>query len=163
AWGSSPGAASAMVLMSGEFGADIRLVGFMQYLRVVIVVFTASLVSRLLLGGPAAPVPAGAVESSVAVIPLIETLGIAIGGAAIGRVLRVPSGALLVPMIVGAVLQATGLVVITLPSWLLYVAYVVIGWYVGLTFDRVVLNSVFKATPTLVLSTLLLIGLCMGS
>jgi membrane AbrB-like protein len=163
AWGSSPGAASAMVLMSGEFGADVRLVGFMQYLRVVIVVFTASMVSRLLLGGPVPAVPAGAVESSIPVVPLIETLALAIGGAALGRLLKVPSGALLVPMILGAVFHATGLVVITLPSWLLHVAYVVIGWYVGLTFDRVVLNSVFKATPTLVLSTLLLIGLCMGS
>src|SRR5215510_9052350 len=162
AWGSSPGAASAMVLMSGEFGADVRLVGFMQYLRVVIVIFTASMVSRWL-GGSAAAVPVGAVHSSVPVVPLLETLAIAIGGAAIGRLLKVPSGGLLVPMIVGAVLQSAGLVVITLPPWLLYVAYVVIGWYVGLAFDRVVLNSVFKATPTLVLSTLLLIGLCIGS
>jgi len=151
-----------MVLMSGEFGADVRLVGFMQYLRVVIVIFTASMVSRWL-GGSAAAVPVGAVHSSVPVVPLLETLAIAIGGAAIGRLLKVPSGGLLVPMIVGAVLQSAGLVVITLPPWLLYVAYVVIGWYVGLAFDRVVLNSVFKATPTLVLSTLLLIGLCIGS
>jgi membrane AbrB-like protein len=162
AWGSSPGAASAMVLMSGEFGADVRLVGFMQYLRVVIVVFTASSVSRLLLGGPVPALPAGA-ESLVPLVPLIETLVIAIGGAAIGRLLKVPSGALLVPMLLGAVLQTTGLVVITLPSWLLHVAYVLVGWYVGLTFDRLVLNSVFKATPTLVLSTLSLIGLCAGS
>jgi len=162
AWGSSPGAASAMVLMSGEFGADVRLVGFMQYLRVVIVVFTASMVSRWL-GGSAAAVPVGAVHSSAPVVPLLETLAIAIGGAAIGRLLKVPSGGLLVPMIVGAALQSAGLVVITLPPWLLYVAYVVIGWYVGLAFDRLVLNSLFKATPTLVLSTLLLIGLCIGS
>jgi len=84
AWGSSPGAASAMVLMSGEFGADVRLVGFMQYLRVVIVIFTASMVSRWL-GGSAAAVPVGAVHSSVPVVPLLETLAIAIGGAAIGR------------------------------------------------------------------------------
>src|SRR5262249_47272499 len=56
-----------------------------------------------------------------------------------------------------------GLVAITLPPWLLYVAYVLIGWYVGLTFDRMVLNSVFKAAPILVLSTLMLIALCAGS
>ena len=33
-WGSSPGAATAMVLMAEAFGADARLVAFMQYLRV---------------------------------------------------------------------------------------------------------------------------------
>jgi len=160
AWGSSPGAASAMVLMSGEFGADVRLVGFMQYLRVVIVVFSASFVSRLLLGSSGAAPATAAAVSSVPLIPFAETLAIAIGGAAIGRVLKIPAGALLVPMAVGSALHATGLVEITLPLWLLHVAYVLVGWYVGLSFDRLALNSAFKATPTLVLSTLLLIGLC---
>ena len=36
-WGVAPGGASVMMLMSGEFGADPRLVAFMQYLRVVVV------------------------------------------------------------------------------------------------------------------------------
>ncbi|MGO7675483.1 AbrB family transcriptional regulator, partial [Rhizobium ruizarguesonis] len=30
-WGSSPGGASAMVIMSEAYGADARLVAFMQY------------------------------------------------------------------------------------------------------------------------------------
>ena len=45
-WGSSPGAASAMVVMADAFGADARLVAFMQYLRVVCVVVVASLIAR---------------------------------------------------------------------------------------------------------------------
>ncbi|MGA9012568.1 MAG: AbrB family transcriptional regulator, partial [Acetobacteraceae bacterium] len=32
-WGSSPGAATAMMLMAAAYGADIRLVAFMQYVR----------------------------------------------------------------------------------------------------------------------------------
>src|SRR5262245_28327886 len=36
-WGTAPGAASAMFVMAGAFGADPRLVAFMQYLRVVCV------------------------------------------------------------------------------------------------------------------------------
>ena len=39
-WGSTPGAASAMVLMADAFGADARLVAFMQYLRVIFVSVT---------------------------------------------------------------------------------------------------------------------------
>lgn len=46
--GSAPGGASVMIAMSEAFGADPRLVGFMQYLRVGVVVLTASFVSRLL-------------------------------------------------------------------------------------------------------------------
>jgi hypothetical protein len=37
AWGTSAGAASAMVAMSQEFGADPLLVAMMQYLRVIFV------------------------------------------------------------------------------------------------------------------------------
>ena len=39
--GGSAGAASAMVVMAEAFGADARLVAFMQYLRVVCVVAVA--------------------------------------------------------------------------------------------------------------------------
>lgn len=161
AWGSAPGAASAMVVMSGEFGADIRLVGFMQYLRVVLVVLSASVVSQLLLGS-SAPLAAAALvpPPSMSLISFAETLAIAVGGAVGGRLLKIPAGALLVPMGLGAALHVTGLVQITLPSWLLHVAYLLVGWYVGLSFDRLILSYAFKATPTLVLSTLLLIGLC---
>ena len=49
-WGTAPGAASAMMVMSGAFGADARLVAFMQYLRVVIVAGLASVVARLWVG-----------------------------------------------------------------------------------------------------------------
>ncbi len=50
-WGASPGAATAMVLMSDAYGADMRLVAFMQYQRVVFVATLASVVSAALGGG----------------------------------------------------------------------------------------------------------------
>src|ERR1700735_2259042 len=46
-WGSSPGAATVMVLMSEGFGGDPRLVAYMQFLRVMLVVLVASIVARL--------------------------------------------------------------------------------------------------------------------
>src|SRR5271169_4126777 len=52
-WGSSPGAATAMVVMAEAFGADVRLVAFMQYLRVVLVAIVASAVARLWTAGVA--------------------------------------------------------------------------------------------------------------
>ena len=56
-WGSTPGAASAMVLMADAFGADARLVAFMQYLRVIFVSVTAAVIARLWVdtSGVAAP------------------------------------------------------------------------------------------------------------
>ena len=44
-------------------------------------------------------------------------------------------------MTLGAVLQATGLVEITLPPWLLAAGYMALGWYVGLGFDREVTRT----------------------
>src|ERR1700683_4475423 len=46
-WGSAPGAATVMVLMSEGFGGDPRLVAYMQFLRVMMVALAASIVARL--------------------------------------------------------------------------------------------------------------------
>ena len=56
-WGTAPGAASAMMVMAGAFGADARLVAFMQYLRVVIVAALASVVARLWVGASGGVAP----------------------------------------------------------------------------------------------------------
>ena len=62
-WGSSPGAATAMVLMAEAFGADIRLVAVMQYLRVAFVGLIASIVAREWAApGAVAPVADGLVS-----------------------------------------------------------------------------------------------------
>ncbi|WP_197465220.1 AbrB family transcriptional regulator, partial [Tistrella mobilis] len=52
-WGTSAGAASAMVVMAEAFGADARLVAFMQYTRVLFVAFAAALLAHFLLAGEA--------------------------------------------------------------------------------------------------------------
>ncbi|MDR3441109.1 AbrB family transcriptional regulator [Telmatospirillum sp.] len=160
AWGSSPGAASAMVVMAEEFGADPRLVGFMQYLRVVIVVMSASLAGRLLLGHDVPQTSGPALFEAAPLLPLAETLAIALVGAMAGRFLRIPAGGMLLPMIIGAVLHTTGLLEITLPPWLLAISYLALGWYIGLGFTRSILMYALRALPQLLLSIFLLIGLC---
>src|SRR6267154_774395 len=52
-WGMSPGAASVMTIMAESYGADIRLVAFMQYLRVVLVAVVAAFVTRTFGANPA--------------------------------------------------------------------------------------------------------------
>lgn len=166
AWGSSPGAAGGMVAMAEEFGADARLVALMQYLRVTIVVLTASLVTHLLFGAGQSPPsfgpPAGA-SAATEVLALAETLAIAAGGAVLARLLRFPSGGVFLPMFIGAVLQGTGMVTITLPSWLLAAAYMAIGWYVGLRFERETTRYALNALPMMLVGVFGLIALCMLS
>nr|WP_204262717.1 AbrB family transcriptional regulator [Methylobacterium sp. BTF04] len=160
AWGSSPGGAAAMVAMSEDYGADPRLVAFMQYVRVVAVVLSASLVARLLTdvstpGGVAAAAAEASTPLSVA-----ATLAIAAAGAGIALALRMPAGGLIGPMVLGAVLHATGTVAMALPLPLLDLAYATIGWYVGLRFREETLRETVTALPGILIATLGVIALC---
>ena len=159
-WGSSPGAATAMTLMAESHGADARLVAFMQYLRVVLVATAASLVLRLTTGVEiVAP-------AEIIWFPPIDwfTLGptlllIAVGSF-LGEVLRIPTGAMLVPLILGALLQDTGFITINLPPWLLAASFLLIGWRIGLGFSRAIIAHAARAFPAVLTSTLFLIAVC---
>jgi uncharacterized protein len=159
-WGTTPGAASAMMVMAGAFGADARLVAFMQYLRVVLVAAIASIVARLWIGPSDSVAPATVWFPAVHWADFSATLMIAGLGGALGVALRIPAGALLLPMIVGAVLEGTGLVTISLPPWLLALSYAFLGWSVGLGFTREILVHASRALPQVLLAILIMIGVC---
>ncbi len=164
AWGCSPGGAAAMTAMAESFGADIRMVAFMQYLRVLVVVLTASGVSRLLLGH-AAELPTGTLSAGLETFsaPLFQTLALIAAGVFFGRVAHVPAGALLLPMLAGAAFNSLGIMTITLPSWLLWLAYAGLGWYIGLRFTRETVRHALRAVPQLLLATIGLMALCAGT
>ncbi|MBB5702505.1 hypothetical protein FHS76_002389 [Ochrobactrum daejeonense] len=159
-WGSSPGAATAMTLMAESYGADARLVAFMLYLRVVLVATAASLVLRLSTG-----VETVAPAETVWFPPpdwttLGPTLLLIVGGAFVGEISRIPTGAMLVPLALGALLQAIGIMTIDLPPWLLGASYVLIGWRIGLGFSRSIIAHAARALPAVLTSTLVLIAIC---
>lgn len=162
-WGSAPGGATAMVLMAEAFGADARLVAFMQYLRVVCVATFASLLARFWLHLTGAP-PSIALAWFPAIEPvgLTTTFAFILIGGFIGHRLKIPSGAMLVPMVTGAVLHAFGLIHFQLPEWLLAFAYTMIGWRIGLGFTPAVLRAASKAFPRILLSIVVLIAFAFG-
>lgn len=162
AWGCLPGAATGMVVMAEEYGADPRLVAFMQFLRVTLVMITATLVSRLVFGVTAVEHSSGAAALSFAdQLPgLAATLAVAAVGGLIARRLRVPSGGLFVPLILAAGLQAMGILTITLPPWLLVAAFSIIGWWVGLRFARESVLYALRAMPVMLVGIFALILLC---
>jgi membrane AbrB-like protein len=160
AWGSSPGGASAMVAMAGDFGADVRLVAFMQYLRVLFVATAAAMVARIGLGDEA-----GHGGAMLEWFPSLDwrfpaTLGIAVVGAWLGPRLRIPSGALLLPMIIGATLHSSGTMALQVPEWLLALAYTLIGWSVGLRFTRPIFLLALRTLPQMVVSIVALMLFC---
>lgn len=146
-WGLAPGAASAMVLMAQEYGADVRLVAFMQYLRVVIVTACASLVAHLWAPQSASAVADVAWFAVANQGNLSSTLLIAFGGSIVARRLKIPAGPMIAPLILATLLQGMGVLVIELPPVLLGVAYATIGWSIGLRFNAVILQHAFRALP----------------
>lgn len=144
AWGSAPGGAAAMVAMSEAYGSDPRLVAFMQYVRVAAVVLSASLLARLLGDADAG---AQALGPPVTLGATLATLAVAAAGAGIALVLRLPSCALIGPMLLGLALHAAGLVEMRLPGPVLDAAYAGLGWYVGLRFSRETLRTCRHAFP----------------
>lgn len=159
-WGSAPGGANAMVLMAGAFGADTRLVAFMQYLRVIMVSVTAALIARFW-------VDTGGVEPPPHVwFPAIDwpafgsMLAVAALGGYFGRLIRIPSPIFLGTVILGAILHLGFGVPLQLPEWLLALSYVLVGWAIGLNFTSGILRHAVRALPLIVGSILLLMAFC---
>jgi membrane AbrB-like protein len=159
-WGSAPGAATVMVLMSDGFGGDPRLVAYMQFLRVMMVTLVATIVARLWVAPGANVHPTIDWFPAVAAGSLWATLALAAAGAVIGAKSRIPAGPLLVPLIAGIVLSSTQLITITLPPWLMAGCYALVGWSIGLKFTREIVVYAARVFPIIATSTLTLIGLC---
>ena len=160
AWGSSPGGASAMVAMAQDYGADVRLVAFMQYLRVLFVAGAAALVVRFTMGGEAQTLSQEIIWFPPLDVNFIWTLLLTVAAGVIGRMSRFPSGVMLFPMLVGAGMQTSGWIAIELPEWLLALAYMAIGWSVGLKFNRTIFMLALKTLPQIIASILCMMLLC---
>ena len=161
-WGLSPGAASVMMLMAGAFGADIRLVAFMQYLRVVMVAVAASVLARFVVHTHGAAIPHVIWFPPLHAVPFGETIAIGLLGGIIGRFSRIPAGVLLVPMLAGAILHGAGLITIELPPWLLAISYAFLGWNIGMGFTRDILAHAVRVLPQVVFAIIALMLMCGG-
>jgi uncharacterized protein len=157
------GGASGIVAIADEIGADSRLVAFMQYLRVLVVVLAAPLVAFALLEGDHAGT--GVPEPSGAGLPtdLAFTAGCAVVGVLVARRLRVTAGSLLVPLVLAAVVAGTGVVgEPSVPGALETLAFVLIGWQVGLRFTAATIREAQALLPWVLAAIAVLIVACAG-
>jgi hypothetical protein len=161
-WGSSPGAATVMTLMSEAYGADMRLVALMQYLRVVACALVASLVAGLWVGGPGGAPPPITWFAPTPLPGLAATLALIAIGVLAARSRRIPAGALLTPLALGLLLKASFGLTLALPPWLLAASYAVVGWAIGARFTRDILGYAARALPRILASILALIAICGG-
>src|SRR5918993_4468665 len=173
ALGTLPGAASGMLVMSGSIGADPRLVAVMQYTRVIVVVFSAVLVARfgLVPGTEPHPIPAQGLQSTPsqggvlvhdAWLVYALTALAAMLGAWVGTRLRLPAGALMGPLVFGVALEVLGVMRLAWPPGVPQTAFLVLGLWAGLLFDRSSVKSVGRLFPFVLASAAGLTVACAG-
>lgn len=160
-WGMTPGAASAMVVMAEDFGADARLVAFMQYTRVLVVTLVSALVARAVLG----PAPEGSASvpiwAGASTGGLLTTAVLVLGGVLLAPRIPLPGGAMVLPLLGTALAQGLWGLEPALPPALMALAYCVLGWNVGLRFTHAILRHALRALPQVLLciALLMLVGL----
>ncbi len=159
-----PGGASGIVAVSGEVGADSRLVAVMQYARVYLVIAMLPLAVGLL---PDESQPVH--QATLAQGSHPELVGVALLVACtlvtvlLLRVAPIPSGSLLIPMVLSAgFCFAFSQYAPTIPMPLRDAALVVIGVQIGLLFTVESLRATRRALPAVAAATVALIAVCAG-
>jgi len=164
-WGTLPGAAPAMIALADEYGGDARMVAVMQYLRVVLVVGSGSIVVHAL---------AGHLSGAMGIVPpmmnlvrhapqgsdIVATIVVVAIGAYVGMATRILAGAILVPLFLGALLGVSGIAVMAVHDLLLALAFATIGATIGLKFRRDLARPLIRALPTMLLAIVALMLLC---
>jgi membrane AbrB-like protein len=164
ALGMVAGGASGIVTMARDLGGDDRLVAFMQYVRVLIVVLLTPILVAVFWPG------SGGGTSEVAGVPVVgdardwlATIGLAVAGAGLARLVRVPAGTLLGPMVLaGAVTLSAPDGWFVVPSLIQDAAFAVIGLQVGLRFTVQTVRQTGRLLVPVLIGMAALLVACFG-
>ncbi|WP_438486443.1 AbrB family transcriptional regulator [Streptomyces sp. S186] len=169
------GGSVAVTSCAKDMGADSRVVAFMQYTRVAVISAAAPLVAMLIADPAAGGAEDGGGASATAgwswvLVPrgdqlagLSITLVLAAVGLRLARRIRLPSAALLGPMLLSAAVTALGLTHGYSPAGLFKeTLLVLVGLEVGLRFDRETVHAVRRMIPLVLGAILLLCGVIGG-
>jgi uncharacterized protein len=163
ALGMVAGGASGIVGMADDLGGDDRLVAFMQYARVLIVVLLTPLLVPIAFAGHHVTGHAAIDTGTVLGDPSgwLLTLVLAPAGVLIGRLVRLPAGTLLGPMILSGVVTVLG-GDFAVPPLLREIAFAVIGLRIGLRFTVATVRLVGRLLVPVTLCILGLLVACFG-
>jgi membrane AbrB-like protein len=160
-FGMIAGGAAGIISISRELGADERLVAVLQYTRVLLIVALTPLVAALAFGIESSPHPppgGGSGWSGVAFVALCAGLGLPLA-----RLVRLPAGGLLGPMLVAAAFALSGSsLTVGASEPVVLVAFALVGLEVGLRFTPASLRQAGTLLPVAVLMILALLVACAG-
>jgi len=154
------GGASGVVAVAHELGADDRVVTVVQYLRVLVVLLSMPLLATLLFHPDSG---VGSLEDgSAGLPPSLVFCALSVGlGLTLVRYVPIPTGTLLGPLLVAAVLSNAGwLGHVTVPEPLEWLAFGLIGVQVGLRFTRESLAAITRMLPGVLVLVVAIIAVC---
>lgn len=157
-YGSLPGMSGAMVIIANERGADARIVALMQYVRLAAVIISVALFASFLPDSQVGQLP----EREISPLSPILTPALVALALVANRIKALPAAGMLIPMILCAVIEATGWMHLQMPNVLILATFGIIGLEVGLKFTRDVLGHVLRLIPAVVISSLVLIIISAG-
>lgn len=159
---STPGGLGELSLLGGSLGGNTRTLVLLHAVRVVGVVVTVPLLIRLVFepggsgGGPVA------VHSDPVLWDWLLLVASGVVGYLLGRLLRIPGGALVCPMVVSAVVHGAGLTTAAPPGWLVAFVQILIGSIAGARFAGVTLAELRRMLGVAVAWTAVMISSALG-
>lgn len=160
------GGASGVTAIARDLGADERVVAVVQYLRVLLVLVAMPIVTAVVFH-PARSESSGDLGGDPALLAgavfTVASIGV---GLVASKVLRLPAGALLGPMIVSVLLAVSGWFDSAggpgVPTVVVNVGYALVGIQVGLRFTRESLRSIASVLPRAIALIFAVIAACAG-
>jgi membrane AbrB-like protein len=159
-WCFSPGGAMIMVLMSGNYGADMRLVAFSQYFRVALVSILAIFVSGFFVDTSSIMSSRQLPIYSIDFSDLFLTIIAVLFATYLAKIIPLSGGALLIPLFLTGLAKAAIGFEVSVPFFIRIPCYVLVGWRIGSSFDRQVFFTILKALPAMTLCLLVMIAGC---
>jgi uncharacterized protein len=144
------GGASGLVSIARELGGDDRVVAVVQYLRIALIVGSMPLVAMVFAHGSTAPSSVSVGENGDApwYLSVIMLTVIAVAGVVGGQFIRLLGAGLLGPLSITILLEVSGLSFgLAVPSILVQISCMLIGWQAGLVFTRQSLRAIRRILP----------------
>nr|MCW2727920.1 ammonia monooxygenase [Aeromicrobium sp.] len=152
------GGASGMTAIARDLGADDRVVTVIQYLRVLVILLAMPAAVAIVFDAEdGAAAGAGAAETTLTGV-VFTVLAVALG-LGLGRLLHLPS-----PAVLGALIGALALAAlpsfqgVEVPAWVQGMGFLLIGVQVGLRFTADSLKAIGRMLPTALLVIAIVVG-----
>ena len=157
-----PGGLNEMVIYGAEVGADERRVALAHTVRILFAITAIALFFGLYLGVSRGSTNSWLALSAFAMTDVLWLSAAAIIGAALARVVKIPAGSMLLPMVLSAAAHIGGLVSLPPPTLLVITAQVVMGTVIGCRFVGVRLSEIRLDLMLGLITTLQMLVLAVG-